>query len=112
MFHNSKKKVKWLAFEMRCSKRRYSSRLLPTLLIPSKTFFLRVQTDILQRYHTVMNHSQKVDAFGAQLDFQGVILLMWGATVPLFYYGFYYDFALQRAYSTLVRTSTSYCSMY
>jgi Haemolysin-III related len=49
-----------------------------------------------------MNHSQKMDAFGAQLDFQGVILLMWGATVPLLYYGFYCDIILQRAYSTLV----------
>ena len=66
------------------------------------------QTDILSRYHTVMNHSQKMDAFGAQLDFQGVILLMWGATVPLLYYGFYCDFTLQRTYSTLVRTSNSY----
>ena len=54
-----------------------------------------------------MNHSQKMDAFGAQLDFQGVILLMWGATVPLLYYGFYCDFTLQRAYSTLVSTSNS-----
>ncbi|PNS15926.1 Kexin [Sphaceloma murrayae] len=28
---------------------------------------------------------------GMQLDFQGVLLLMWGATVPLIYYGFICD---------------------
>ncbi|KAA8576502.1 hypothetical protein EYC84_006613 [Monilinia fructicola] len=44
-------------------------------------------------YHTIMNHSQQMDRFGAQLDFQGVIFLMWGATVPLVYYGFYCDSA-------------------
>jgi adiponectin receptor len=75
-------------------------RLLPAL--PNGRFCLRLQTDISNRYHTVMNHSQKMDAFGAQLDFQGVILLMWGATVPLLYYGFYCHLALQRAYSILV----------
>jgi len=49
--------------------------------------------------------------FGAQLDFQGVILLMWGATVPLLYYGFYCDFALQRTYSTLLSVLAVTCSM-
>ncbi|KAM3070914.1 hypothetical protein ACMFMG_009826 [Clarireedia jacksonii] len=49
-------------------------------------------------YHTVMCHSQKMDTFGAQLDFQGVILLMWGATVPLVYYGFYCDSASHRIF--------------
>ncbi|KAE9381687.1 hemolysin-III channel protein-like protein Izh2 [Stipitochalara longipes BDJ] len=62
-------------------------------------------------YHTVMNHSQKIDTFGAQLDFQGVILLMWGATVPLLYYGFYCDPSLQRAYSTLLSVLAVICSV-
>jgi adiponectin receptor len=53
-------------------------------------------------YHTVMCHSQQIDMFGAQLDFQGVILLMWGATVPLVYYDFYCNSALRNAYWTLV----------
>ena len=57
------------------------------------------------RYHTVMSHSQRLDALGAQLDFQGVILLMWGATVPLVYYGFSCDAALQLRYGILVGTS-------
>jgi len=43
-----------------------------------------------------MNHSHEWDMFGAQLDFQGVILLMWGAAVSLVYYGFYCDLSLIR----------------
>jgi adiponectin receptor len=43
-----------------------------------------------------------MDMFGAQLDFQGVILLMWGATIPLIYYGFYCDIILKYCYWTLV----------
>jgi hypothetical protein len=39
-----------------------------------------------------------------QLDFQGVILLMWSATVPLIYYGFYCDKTLQELYWSLVRS--------
>jgi adiponectin receptor len=49
-----------------------------------------------------MNHSPKMVKLGMQLDFQGVILLMWGATVPLIYYGFYCDKNLQWAYWLLV----------
>ena len=53
-------------------------------------------------YHTIMYHSQQIDMLGAQLDFQGVILLMWGATVPLVYYGFYCNSAMRNAYWILV----------
>ncbi|KAL3423740.1 hemolysin III family channel protein [Phlyctema vagabunda] len=45
-----------------------------------------------------MCHSQRIDTFGAQLDFQGVILLMWGAGVPLIYYGFERDAWLRKWY--------------
>ena len=44
-----------------------------------------------------------MDKLGMQLDFQGVILLMWGATVPLIYYGFYCDKKFQWLYWSLVR---------
>lgn len=43
---------------------------------------------------------------GMRLDFQGVILLMWGATVPLIYYGFYCSGTLQKVYWTLVSALT------
>lgn len=35
-----------------------------------------------------MSHSPTVYARGMQLDFQGILLLMWGSTVPLAYYHF------------------------
>ncbi|KAK8911391.1 hypothetical protein QC760_000427 [Botrytis cinerea] len=63
-------------------------------------------------YHTVMNHSQQMDTFGAQLDFQGVILLMWGATIPLVYYGFYCDTAIHRySYWALLSLLAVACSV-
>ncbi|KAH8814042.1 hemolysin-III channel protein-like protein Izh2 [Hyaloscypha sp. PMI_1271] len=82
-------------------------------VVVCSTYFLGVAICfcLSATYHTVMNHSQKMDAFGAQLDFQGVILLMWGATVPLLYYGFYCDFTLQRTYSTLLSVLAVTCSM-
>ncbi|KAK8054697.1 hypothetical protein PG994_009764 [Apiospora phragmitis] len=39
-------------------------------------------------FHTFMSHSPTVYARGMQLDFQGILLLMWGSTVPLAYYHF------------------------
>ncbi|KAK7959103.1 uncharacterized protein PG986_003957 [Apiospora aurea] len=39
-------------------------------------------------FHTFMSHSPTVYARGMQLDFQGILLLMWGSTVPLAYYNF------------------------
>ena len=49
-----------------------------------------------------MNHSREMCTLGAQLDFQGVILLMWGATVPLIFYGFPCDLELRWDYWKLV----------
>ncbi|KAK8096981.1 hypothetical protein PG999_012925 [Apiospora kogelbergensis] len=39
-------------------------------------------------FHTFMSHSPTVYARGMQLDFQGILLLMWGSTVPLAHYSF------------------------
>lgn len=36
---------------------------------------------------------------------------MWSATIPLFYYGFYCDFALQRAYWALLSVLAIICSI-
>jgi adiponectin receptor len=72
---------------------RASTLLLRELRTPELTSY---------SFHTTMNHSPNMDKLGMQLDFQGVILLMWGATVPLIYYGFYCDKSLQWAYWSLV----------
>jgi len=58
-----------------------------------------------------MNHSREIDTLGAQLDFQGVILLMWGATVPLIFYGFPCDVELRWDYWKLLTGLAITCSL-
>ena len=53
-------------------------------------------------FHTLMSHSAQGFAFGVQLDFQGIILLMWSATAPMVYYTFYAEPMLQKVYWSLV----------
>lgn len=54
-----------------------------------------------------MNHSVEVYRCGIQLDWQGVLILMLGATIPIIYYGFICAPMLQITYWTLVgRTDT------
>jgi len=43
------------------------------------------------RFHNISNHSPKVQTFGIQLDYLGILVLMWGSTIPSIYYGFYCD---------------------
>lgn len=49
-------------------------------------------------YHTVSNHSPKVNRLVNQLDYVGIIALITGSFVPSIYYGFYCDQVLQRVY--------------
>ena len=39
----------------------------------------------------ISSHSQRVAAFGNQLDYLGIVILMWGFTIPTVYYGFFCD---------------------
>jgi adiponectin receptor len=52
-------------------------------------------------FHMMSNHSQKVAAHWNQLDYLGIIILMWGSIVPSVYYGFYCDPNLQKLYWTI-----------
>jgi adiponectin receptor len=56
-------------------------------------------------FHTLMSHSAAGFSFGIQLDFQGIIILMWSASAPLVYYTFYTEPTLQKVYWSLVRTT-------
>ena len=49
-----------------------------------------------------MNHSAEAFSWGIQLDFQGVLILMWGATVPIIYYAFICVPKLQKTYWVVV----------
>jgi adiponectin receptor len=55
------------------------------------------------RFHTLKNHSPWVSKLGLKFDLQGIVILIWGASVPLTYYGFHCDRKLQWAYWSLVR---------
>ncbi|KAI4729535.1 HlyIII-domain-containing protein [Aureobasidium sp. EXF-10728] len=39
-------------------------------------------------YHTISNHSPKVNKIGNQLDYVGIVCLIWGSFVPSIFYGF------------------------
>jgi adiponectin receptor len=41
--------------------------------------------------HIVWNHSPSIASFGNQLDYFGIVLLMWSASLPSIYYGFICD---------------------
>jgi adiponectin receptor len=49
-------------------------------------------------FHTIANHSEDVAIRGVQLDYIGIVLLMWGAIMPSVYYGFYCEPDLQKVY--------------
>jgi adiponectin receptor len=58
-----------------------------------------------------MCHSEPVYRLGIQLDYQGILLLMWGSTVPLIYYSFPYDTQLQTSYWSAATALASLCSL-
>ena len=53
-------------------------------------------------YHTISNHSPRVNKLGNQLDYFGIVLLISGSFVPSIYYGFWCDATLQKLYWTMV----------
>ena len=60
-------------------------------------------------YHIISNHSPKVQQFGNQLDYLGIVVLMWGSTIPSIYYGFYCDPHLQKVYWANVSFLATLC---
>jgi Haemolysin-III related len=53
-------------------------------------------------FHTIMNHSPKINKFGNALDYLGIVCLIAGSFVPNIYYGYYCDPNLQIAYWGMV----------
>lgn len=71
--------------------------LLPFSLVspgPSQ----RTQLTNKIRFHITSNHSAEIHRRGNQLDYLGIVILMWGSTIPSVFYGFYYDPHLQKLY--------------
>ncbi|KAL8878679.1 MAG: hypothetical protein Q9198_003564 [Flavoplaca austrocitrina] len=80
-------------------------------IIVFSTFFYGVSVCFLlsSTYHIISNHSPQVQKFGNQLDYLGIVILMWGSTIPSIYYGFYCDPKLQRVYWCNVSVLASLC---
>ena len=62
-------------------------------------------------YHLINNHSKQVATFGLQLDYLGILALMWGAAIPSIYYGFFWDPSMQRLHWMIVTTSATACAI-
>ncbi|KAI0110569.1 hemolysin-III channel protein-like protein Izh2 [Hypoxylon sp. NC0597] len=62
-------------------------------------------------FHTFMCHSETVYSLGIKLDYQGILLLIWGANVPLIYYSMPCDLGGQVAYWTLNTALAGLCSL-
>ncbi|KAI0158040.1 hemolysin-III channel protein-like protein Izh2 [Hypoxylon sp. FL1284] len=62
-------------------------------------------------FHTFMCHSEAVCSLGMKLDYQGILLLMWGANVPLIYYSIPCELRSQIAYWSLNTLLAGLCSV-
>jgi adiponectin receptor len=60
-------------------------------------------------FHTIANHSEDVAIRGVQLDYIGIVLLMWGAIMPSVYYGFYCEPDLRKVYWIVVSSVAFAC---
>ncbi|KAF5879103.1 putative hemolysin-iii channel protein [Botrytis fragariae] len=91
---------------------RYATATIADIVVFS-TFFFGVAICFLlsATFHLLANHSKRVNALGNQLDYLGVVILMWGSTIPTVYYGFYCDPAIQETYWTMISLSAAACAV-
>ena len=80
-------------------------------IIVSSTFFYGVSICFVLSaiYHIISNHSPRVQNAGNQLDYLGIVILMWGSTIPSIYYGLYCDPRMQKAYWINVSVLATLC---
>ena len=80
-------------------------------IIVFSTFIFGVATCFLlsSTFHTFANHSPRINILGNQLDYLGIVILMWGSTIPSVYYGFYCDPHLQKQYWMIVTALAMAC---
>ena len=80
-------------------------------VIVFSTFFFGVAICFLfsSTFHTFANHSPRINVIGNQLDYLGIVILMWGSTIPSVFYGFYCDFRLQLQYWVVISVLATAC---
>ncbi|KAF2673524.1 putative hemolysin-III channel protein Izh2 [Microthyrium microscopicum] len=65
-------------------------------------------------FHLFSNHSDPIAKFGNQLDYLGIVLLIWGSFIPSILYGFQERTDLIKVYWTMITTiglATAYASI-
>lgn len=77
-------------------------------------YFINVATCFLLSSicHIIWNHSPNYASFGNKLDYLGIILLMWGASIPSIYYGLYCNPVLQKFYWLLMTAVAITCAVF
>jgi adiponectin receptor len=82
-------------------------------IIGFATFFFGVILcfSLSASFHIMSNHSEKVAAYWNQFDYLGIVILIWGSTVPSVYYGFYCDPHLQNLYWAVVSVLAVVCTI-
>jgi adiponectin receptor len=59
-------------------------------------------------FHTICNHSPEVARWGNQLDYLGIVCLIWGSFIPSIYYGFEGEEGLRNWYWSMVSLKISF----
>lgn len=67
-------------------------------------------TDSAGSCHIIWNHSAPVASLGNRLDFCGIVLLMWGASLPSIHFGFICQPLYRYIHWLLVRVTGSVVS--
>ncbi|KAI1505730.1 hemolysin-III channel protein-like protein Izh2 [Biscogniauxia marginata] len=62
-------------------------------------------------FHTFMPHSESWYITGIKFDYQGILLLMWGSTIPLIYYSFPCEIGIQVPYWITTTVLAVLCSV-
>lgn len=90
---------------------RYRIATLTDVLVCS-TYFLGVAVcfSLSTAFHTLMAHSRAVYLLGMKIDIQGVLVLMWSATVPLVHYTFPCEGTVRTTYNLLFAVLAGACS--
>ncbi|KAJ5059289.1 putative membrane protein [Bipolaris maydis] len=89
---------------------RYATATTADVVVFSTFFFgVAICFALSAIFHIFNNHSQSVHIFGNQLDYLGIVILMWGSTIPCVYYGFYCTPHLQKTYYSLVSVLAAGC---
>ncbi|KAM3072500.1 hypothetical protein ACMFMG_009298 [Clarireedia jacksonii] len=74
-------------------------------IVVFSTFFFGVAICFL------LSATQETAAFANQLDYLGIVILIWGSTIPTVYYGFYCDEAVRDMYWMMISVLATACAI-